>query len=73
MTVKLLERAFAEIAALPETEQEIIAAWILEEIASRRRWEEAFAHSEDALVRLADEALAEHRAGQTQELNPDAL
>jgi hypothetical protein len=73
MTVKLLERAFAEIAALPETEQELIASWILEEIVSRRRWDKAFTDSADVLAELADEALAEHRAGRTQELDPDTL
>lgn len=73
MAVKLFEQAFAEISKLPEQEQEAIAAWILEELASERRWEKAFADSQDALARLADEALAEHRAGRTQELDPDAL
>jgi hypothetical protein len=39
-----------------------VAAWILEELASERRWQEAFARSADVLERLADEALAEHCA-----------
>ena len=38
-----------------------------------QRWEEAFASSQEALSRLADEALAEHRAGRTKRLNVDEL
>jgi len=70
---KLLEKAFVEASKLSEQEQDTFAAWILEELASERRWEKAFADSTDVLARLADEALAEHHAGQTQVLNPDTL
>jgi hypothetical protein len=73
MAVKLLEQAFAQITKLSEQEQEAVAAWILEELASERRWDTAFADSQEKLVHLANEALAEYRAGRTQELDPDAL
>jgi hypothetical protein len=69
----LLEKAFAEISKLPRQEQDAIAVWILEELASERRWEETFASSTDALAQLADEALAEFRAGRTHVLDPDKL
>lgn len=36
-------------------------------------WDRSFARSQDALARLADEALAEHRAGRTKPLDPDTL
>jgi hypothetical protein len=68
-----LEQAFAEARKLPATEQEALGEWILDELASERRWQEAFARSQDALAQLADEALAEYRAGRTQELDPDRL
>jgi hypothetical protein len=70
---KSLEQAFAEVSKLSEEEQEAIAAWLLEELASERRWEEAFADSHDVLASLADKALADHRQGRTQELDPDKL
>ena len=70
---KLLEEAFAEVSKLPEAEQEAIGAWLLEELASEQRWQKAFAESADVLACLADEALAEHRQGRTQELDPDKL
>lgn len=63
MATKLLEEAFAEATKLPEREQDALAAMILEELASERRWEKAFAGSSDVLAQLADEALAEPRAG----------
>jgi len=70
---KLLEKAFAEISKLPKQEQDALAAWILEELASEQRWEKAFGESRDQLAKLADEALAEHRKGRTQPLDPDKL
>jgi hypothetical protein len=70
---KLLEEAFAEASKLPEQEQDALAAVILEELASERRWDQAFADSADLLAQLADQALAEHRAGKTQVLDPERL
>ena len=67
---QLLEKAFAEASRLSQPEQDAFAAWILEELASERRWEDDFAGSSDVLAQLADEALAEHRAGRTHELDP---
>ncbi len=68
-----LEIAFAEAKKLPPSEQEALAEWVLEEIASEKRWTEALAGSTDLLARLAEEALAEHRHGKTAPLDPDKL
>ena len=68
-----LEHAFAEAAKLPVGEQDVFASWLLAELASEKGWEVRFAGSGDALARLADEALAEHRAGKTAPLDPDRL
>ena len=64
----LLEQAFAEISKLPQNEQDKFAKWLLDEIASERRWDRAFAESRDVLGRLADEALEEHARGETKPL-----
>ena len=69
----LLQQAFSKVSKLSETEQNIFARWVLEELVSERRWEKVFAESEDALSRLADVALGEHKRGKTKPLHPDAL
>lgn len=69
----LLQKAFTEASKLPEAEQEALATWILQDLASERRWEGAYAESVDSLAQLADEALAEHRARRTRALDPDRL
>ena len=53
------------------TEQDSIAAWLMEELASEQHWDNAFASSADKLASLAQEALAEHRAGKTQPIEPE--
>lgn len=68
-----LEKAFEEASKLSPQEQDLLATWILEEIASEDRWREMFAKSPDKLAQLANEALEEYRAGRTQELDPDKL
>jgi hypothetical protein len=70
---QLLERAYAEVEQLTEPDQDAIAALILEELEDDRRWQQSFAQSPQALARLAEEALAEHRAGLTQPLDPERL
>ncbi len=70
---ELLERAIAKLKTLSASEQDAIAAMILEEIEDEIRWDEAFANSQGALAKLAAEAMSEHRAGKTQELDPKTL
>jgi len=70
---KLLEKAFAEAAKLPDDDQDALAQAVLAELASERRWDELFAASADVLSELAEEALAEQRAGRTKPLDPDRL
>ena len=65
-----LDKAFAAVSKLPETEQDAFAAWILDELAAERSWESRFAASADILERLADKALTEGRAGRTRALEP---
>jgi len=66
--VTKLAEAIARIQELDEESQEMWAAWILEEIESDRKWDELFAASQDLLEKMADRALAEERAGLTEEL-----
>ena len=70
---ELLERAIATLQTLAESEQNAIAAMILEEIENDRRWDESFSRSPNILAKLAASAMAEYRAGKTQELDPETL
>jgi hypothetical protein len=63
---QLLEKAFSEVAKLPPAEQDALAAILMNELASEKRWTESFSQSQDALARLAEEALAEDKAGLTK-------
>lgn len=70
---QLLEKVFAKAEKLPEVEQNALAKWLLKELSSEKHWDKAFAESEDALEKLADEALVEHKKKRTRPLNPDYL
>jgi hypothetical protein len=63
---QLLEQALSEVAKLPPSEQDALAAILLEELSSEQKWAVLFANSQGSLARLADEALVEHRAGKTK-------
>lgn len=69
----LLEQAFAEASKLPSQEQDALASWLIEELAADRRWSQLLTASAERLEQLADEALAEYRAGRTQALDPEQL
>lgn len=70
---KLLEQAIAKLKTLSSNEQDEIAVMILEELEDEMRWDKAFSESQAALANIASEAMAEYKAGKTQELNPEKL
>jgi hypothetical protein len=70
---KLLEKAFALATKLPKKDQDELAKWVLAELASEERWDEAFRRSGDQLDKLAVRALNEHRKGLTRPLDPQKL
>ncbi len=69
----LLERAFARAARLPEAEQDVLASWLLAELEAEDAFDEAIKQSAHKLVGMANEAIAEDRAGLTEDLDPDRL
>jgi len=66
---KLLEKAFKEASKLPKLGQNAFAKWVMDELNTEAKLQEAFASPEDILDKLADEALAEHKAGKSKILN----
>jgi len=73
MMTDLLNKAFSVASQLPEDRQDGLAVWLLAEIETGRRWDDSFAATGDGLAALAEEALAEHKAGRTQPLDPEKL
>jgi hypothetical protein len=70
---KLLKKAFQEASKLPDIEQNSLAKWLMEELEAERKWDQAFAESEDALDQLADDALEAHKQGKTKPLDIEKL
>lgn len=70
---ELLKKAFHEASKLPREQQDAIASTLLAELKSDRRWDRSFDDSQDALVQLANDALAEDERGDTEDLDPANL
>ena len=70
---ELLEQALAELEKLPASEQDAIAALILDEIRDEQRWDEAFARSQEELARLANIVREDIRADRVKDVEVDEL
>lgn len=70
---ELLRKAFEEASKLPAQEQDALASVLLDEIEGEQKWDATLAETQDELTGLADAALAEHRAGKTETLDPEKL
>ena len=69
----LLQQAFANAAKLPDEQQDLLASWLLAEIAAEDSFDQAISRTASKLAGLAKEALTEHRSGQTELLDPEQL
>jgi len=69
----LLKEAFDRASELPPEDQEAFARLVLAELESEAKWADLFARSQGVLEKLADEALKEFEAGETEPLDPDTL
>ena len=69
----LLQQAFDEASKRSREEQDVLAARLLAELAAENAFDEAIVGSTDKLAQVARQAIAEHRAGQTEELDPERL
>ena len=74
---KLAEEAAKIVECLPEEKAEAVVEYAryLAEKADGEQWEQQFSNPKYApkLRKLADDALAEARAGKTQPLDPDQM
>ncbi len=69
---KLLKEVLAKLSKLSPERQDELAAWLLAEMEDEARWAKSFAESQDALEKLADEALEERKRGETTPLKFDS-
>lgn len=69
----ILEEAFRQASELSPAEQDTLGAILLAELASEKRWAEAFEQSREKLAKLAGQALGEFDSGKTKPLDLDKL
>ncbi|MBI2824833.1 MAG: hypothetical protein HYX69_09120 [Planctomycetia bacterium] len=69
----LLKRAFDVASKLSPAEQDVLASRLLAELAAEDEFDQAIGRTSDQLTKLAREAIEEHRAGKTEELDPERL
>ena len=65
----LLEKVLGEVYKLSPEEQDTIAAVILEELEDERRWNRAFAESQDKLAQIAHKVRADIKAGHIKKMD----
>ena len=70
---QLLEKALTEVYKLPPDKQDTIAVLILEELDDERRWDAAFAESQDNLAQLAVKVRADIQVGRIKKMGIDEL
>ena len=70
LMTELLKKAIAAVGRLPESEQNVLAEQILEELADEASWDHAFADPRSGLI--LDQLIA-HAKAQVAEGGADAL
>jgi hypothetical protein len=70
---KLLQAAFAKAASLSEEEQDMLATFILDELADDDEFDRKIAASAHLLADAARAAIAENQAGLAEELDPNRM
>ena len=63
---KLLQQAFQEVSKLPQEEEDAVAALVIGELESAKRWDDLFGRSQDKLRRMAAEAIREDEEQQSK-------
>jgi hypothetical protein len=68
---QLLAEVIKKVSEMPASEEDEFASFMLAELESEERWEALFSSSQDLLSKMAEEARAEFRAGETESLDLD--
>ena len=64
-----LSAAVASAAKLPDEEQNVLAAILLEEMESEERWSALLSESQNLLEQMASEAIQDFQAGRVQPID----
>jgi len=64
-----LSAAVASAAKLPEVEQNVLAAILLEEMQSEERWSGLFSGSQNLLEHMASEAIQDFKPGRVKPID----
>jgi hypothetical protein len=70
---RLLEQAIERMRAMPETEQEQLARFLLNELEEDQRWANSTEAHEQKLKGFVDGLLKDDADGKTEPLDPDRL
>jgi hypothetical protein len=70
---RAMEQAIERLKRVPETQQEELAQFLLHELEEDERWAATTQSRRPQLDRLIKDVLADHAAGKTRPLDPDAL
>jgi hypothetical protein len=68
-----MEQAIEQLKAIPETQQDQLAEFLLNELKEDDRWTRSTAQHEGKLKVLVDTVLADDVAGNCEPLDPDHL
>ena len=71
--MQALSAAVASAAKLPEEEQNVLTAILLEEMESEERWSALFSGSQNLLEQMASEAIQDFQAGRVPPIDASDL
>lgn len=72
VVTRLMENAIARLRALPESQQDPVARFLLNELEDDARGAASTARHADALGQLAGRVLSGNASGESESLEPDA-
>jgi hypothetical protein len=61
----LMRQVVQHLESLPDSQQDIVASLLLEELDGESKWDESLTRGQDQLAALARQALADHAGGMT--------
>lgn len=61
----LMHQVVQHLESLPDSQQDVLASLLLEELDGELHWEDSLANSQDMLIAMAQQALTDHANGLT--------